>query len=534
MSMVVSSIPRTESHAVTRWDLRYCLRAALLWLAFCAAVGAGVSLRRWTWNHTEDIRFHFDISNGFRWGLNVNKNEQIDYTRAPTWGEFFAGYRNLYAREELSPSRRPQLDYSPFRLLIMGLWVKSVLAIDPRASGWIDRDANPLMWFNTMCAFVGAVGVYFLLRLWLGRLAARRPLDPPRHIHARAVMAALCLWFNPAILLNAHVWPQWDVWCVPFYIWAMYAGSVGAWFWMGVLVASGAMLKGQLLIAAPVLFVWAALSRGWNGWKSLLLAVLGTLTMGVVVGSIWLIPDAHAWAWVAPSILVVIAAGLILSSWLRRYWLYYASAIVCAGMIVGCWHFNGSLDWLRCSFTNSAENLTAMSPGGINLSAILQTRYNWDIDDIAFSLPTHFLQLNDGVSLRWTLRGIYIAMLLLCGIAAAVQTRRRSPRVLIALVAPWVIMYAILPQMRERYLLWGAAMTAVGIGIDLELALLFLLTMAIGTMSIFIRLEKDRPIGDVLEKMIPDIGWVTVLLALMYLYQAWKRDPRYMHDKQMN
>jgi hypothetical protein len=483
-----------------------------------------VALRRWTWNHTQDVRFHFDINNGFRWGLSVNKDEQFDVTQPPTWSDFFAGYRKIYAREEEKPTHYPQLDYSPFRLLIMGLWVKSVLAIDPLASGWIDRDANPLMWFNTICAFTAAVGVYFLVRLWLKRWAKRSPLDPPRHIETRAVAAALCMWFNPAILIDAHIWPQWDVWCVPFYVWAMYAGSVGTWFIAGALIALGAMLKGQILIAAPVILIWAAFCCGWNGWKSIWLAALGALTTGVIIGSIWLIPDAHAWAWVGLSMLIIIAIGLVAVRWLRYRWVYFVSAVICAGMIFGCWRFGGSTDWLACSFTNSTENQIQMSPGGINLPALLQARWGWEMDDIAFSLPTHFLHLNEGVSIRWTLRGIYIALLIGCGIAAAVQSYRKSPRVIIALVAPWVIMYAILPQMRERYLLWGASLTAVGVGIDLELTILFLLTMAMGSMSILCRLEKGKPLETLLDGLVPDMGWVTVMLALAYFYQAWKKD----------
>jgi hypothetical protein len=528
MSVVISSTPRNKSLSATRWDLRYCLKACLLWLGFCAAVGAGVSVRRWVWNSSSDIRFHFDINNGFRWGLSVNQNEQIDFTRPPTWGEFFSSYRDLYAREEQSPSRNPHLDYGPFRLLIMGLWVKSILAVDPRAGGWISRDANSLMWFNTLCALGGALGVYFLLRLWLRRSAANNPLHPPRWIDARAVLAALCLWFNPAILVDAHMWPQWDVWCVPFFIWSVYAGSLGAWFTAGVLIALGAMLKGQLLIASPVLLIWAAFSCGWKGWESVLLIVLGTLTAGVIVGCIWLIPDAHAWRWVGTFILAVIAVGLLMSRTLRRGWVYYVATVLCLGIILGCWIFHGSLDWLYCSFLNSTDNAGGLVASAINFPAILKFRYGWQLDDIVFSLPTHLFGLHDGFSIKWLLRDVYFVLLALCGIAAALQTYRRSPRVLVAFVAAWVLMYAVLPQMRERYLLWGAAFSAIGVGIDLELAILFLFTTAIATMSIYLPISRGGPVADVLNKMVPDLGWVTLLVGLMYFYQAWKRDQIYV------
>lgn len=561
----------------TRWDLRYCLKAAGVWLLLCAVFGAGISVRRWAWTHSEDIRFRFDINNGFRWGLAVNQDAQTDYTRAPTWSEFFTGYRNLYAREMANASNGIRLDYSPFRLLIMSLWVKSILAVDPSAAGWIDRDVSPLLWFNTFCAFAAAFGAFFVVRLWLQRLSARQPRHPPRFINTRAFLAATCLWLNPAVLIDAHVWPQWDIWCVPFYIWAIYASSVGAWFWAGVLIAFGAMFKGQILLVAPALLIWAAFSNGWwtglrnaaialliwaalgvdwqinmryvvpairygvpavlliatllfgwwRGMLKIILAVLGLATAGALVGCIWLLPDAPAWAWVGSSMAAAIVVGLILIRPLRCCWFYYASAVFTIGIVIGCWHFQGSLDWLYFSFVNPTNIYPSLNINTVNLAMILAERYGWQYSDILFTVPTHWFGLDEGVSINLALRGLFTITLILCGLAAAVQARRQSPRTLIALAAPWVLMYAILPQMHERYLLWGAAVTSLGVGINLELTFLFLLTTWIACANILWRISNNGPLADLLRGMLPDIAWVTVLLALIYLYQAWKRDPQY-------
>jgi hypothetical protein len=52
------------------------------------------------------------------------------------------------------------------------------------------------------------------------------------------------------------------------------------------------------------------------------------------------------------------------------------------------------------------------------------------------------------------------------------QARRRDPRLLLALATPWILFFALLPQMHQRYLVWGAAITALAIGVDISLALL--------------------------------------------------------------
>jgi hypothetical protein len=58
------------------------------------------------------------------------------------------------------------------------------------------------------------------------------------------------------MILDAHGWPQWDVWIVPFYLLTALAASTKRWFWCGCLLAAGAMLKGQLLFVASFFVLW--------------------------------------------------------------------------------------------------------------------------------------------------------------------------------------------------------------------------------------------------------------------------------------
>ncbi|HEY1686667.1 MAG TPA: hypothetical protein VGG19_18030 [Tepidisphaeraceae bacterium] len=515
MTAITPPLSLSRTRVTTQWNLRYVLRCATIWLCFCGFLAAGVAVRRWVWVHSTDIRFKGDIDNGFHRGLQVNQSQQTDFTRAPTWKEFFAGYHAIYQQEKDHPSGWMKFDYSPMRLLVMSVWVHGILASDPGAAGWVDRDVSPLLWFNTICALISAIGVYLLVRQWMLRRAAAHPENPPRAITLRAWAAALCLWFNPAVLLDAHVWPQWDIWCVPFFIWAIFAGSSGGWFWTGVLIALGAMFKGQILIVAPAILVWCIFV---GGIFQTALMILGMLTVGVLIGSIWLLPTGTAWAALVVFVTLAALIGLLLSKRLRNKWVYYMAALLCVGLILGAWYFNGSLVWLHTSFDGAADNFRVLRLDAITFAGTLAYRWGWQIDDPVFTWHTHVVTMN------YLLRGIYIGLMLLCGIAAALQTRRRDPRVLVALIAPWILMFALLPQMHERYLMWGAAVAAIGVGINLELTILFLITTAIACASILVPIYHVGPLAQFIDHLDPDIGWVVLFLALAYFYQGWKRD----------
>src|SRR5205814_261851 len=78
---------------------------------------------------------------------------------------------------------------------------------------------------------------------------------PPRSI-VLGLVAALFFWFNLALISNAHMWPQWDSWLLPFLLWAFVAASAEWWFAAGLLIAVGAMFKAQILFGAPLLILW--------------------------------------------------------------------------------------------------------------------------------------------------------------------------------------------------------------------------------------------------------------------------------------
>ena len=63
------------------------------------------------------------------------------------------------------------------------------------------------------------------------------------------------------MILDAHGWPQWDVWILPFYLFAALVALKNRWFWCGCLLALGAMFKGQLLFVVPFFVLLATMPK---------------------------------------------------------------------------------------------------------------------------------------------------------------------------------------------------------------------------------------------------------------------------------
>ena len=54
------------------------------------------------------------------------------------------------------------------------------------------------------------------------------------------------------MLVSAHAWPGWDSWVIPFFVYALLLVSLDWWFCAGVVLALGALCKGQQLLVAPL------------------------------------------------------------------------------------------------------------------------------------------------------------------------------------------------------------------------------------------------------------------------------------------
>jgi hypothetical protein len=88
------------------------------------------------------------------------------------------------------------------------------------------------------------------------------------------------------------------------------------------------------------------------------------------------------------------------------------------------------------------------------------------------------------LTLQWALRIIYFAGLAACAAWAARRARVGDAKTLLAIAAPWLLMLAVLGQMRERYSLWAAAATAVTVAISLRLSILHVVFSILSTAMI--------------------------------------------------
>ena len=249
------------------WGWRSIVTIMVLIGIVAAALIVGLRIRRAAWDFTEDVRFHGDVNNAVFWG-----HEAAD-----------SGLFHLYDAVDQGTISEPdrKIDYPPLRLTMAAAWWR--WWIHPRfpdATEWESEYefTEPMLWGNTAAELASSLLVFLLVRLWRVRelgLPSRRVKNPhpnpslstwggERREQGEGNRAgrfftgvfagtagALVFWFNPAIIWNAHCWPQWDVWPIPFFLAAVLLASSDWWMAAGVCLGIGASLKGQLLLAAP-------------------------------------------------------------------------------------------------------------------------------------------------------------------------------------------------------------------------------------------------------------------------------------------
>ncbi len=254
------------------------LAIAMVFLTLATiAIGGGVRLRQWVFDYTTPIRYHGDITRGYFWGTQANEH----------------GYLDLYDRlGHQDPNAEQWLDYAPLRLAVMYTWARANASQYDYPDEW--RPArefhSTVLRFNTGVELITAMGVFLLARYWVvrsdrvpappGRIArwfrtkvmrSRTPNEPspmdgqdrPTRFFrgwTHGFIAALLVWFNPAIIISAHGWPTWDLWVIPFYLYGILLACTNRWFLAGMVIGAGAMFKGQQFMVAPIFVLWALFS----------------------------------------------------------------------------------------------------------------------------------------------------------------------------------------------------------------------------------------------------------------------------------
>ena len=511
--------------------------------------------------------------------------------------------------------------------LISGPFVQPPQPVDTVNAAWL----SPATWCGVGVLFVAMCG-------------AIRVLPPEHRGWAAALVAAVWVWFDPALLMNSVVWPQWDVWVLPFYVGAALLASVDAWLAAGLVMGAGFLFKGQFLLGAGVLVMWPLFTARW---ESTLRLVVGFLLMSGLVLSPWVLLDDQAFSWSAMPVQWVIcvavagAVGVVFSltrwpawnglrqlaadvrsvlahrdsdeiveptparplwrttafcaallasilavalllahtwpaaaarpradavllllvllgvPWIlpRRLLHVWGALVLAIGIWSGAAIFPGDWSWKTVGFdygSHKFDHLSISRGRGGNLPGILEQRFGWATHDDALTVPmpnlasrlygqprrpraaeaapawTHRLRL-DGtpvvLDLKQSLIGLDLVVLLACGVGVAMQSRRNDPRILSALAAPWMAFPLLLPQMMNRYYVWGGALSSMLIGVSSGLGWIHVLFTLIGTGTICNQMLLQDPgrsprLQQLFVKITPDDGWILLACTAVVLFTA--------------
>jgi len=505
-------------------------RRALLAFLVAALFLGGIQLRRWIGESTRHVRYQHDIVNAFYWGSETMREARRlspDEASANSLAGFGRGYLALYDRVKHKAYNKDYgLDYPPLRLLVMAIWARQVRNQFPGVDDGHPKLVNPLLKINLLCELLSAVAIFLLVRLCLERQARATESDPLRSLalqHRASICglaAASAAWLEPSMILDAHGWPQWDVWILPFYLFAAFAALKNRWFVCGCLLATGAMFKGQLLFVAPFFVLWPLWQKRWN---RALRVLAGFIATAAVIASPWLL-HAPA-AWVALLAVTGLASLLFLQRELPHRCAWISGIAGCAAFIIGAFT-GGSFAWLKVGFLYGSEHYPYLVISSCyNLPSLL-SKLGWSLKDPFWSV--HFGSLDFHLTLQWTLRLLYLGALAVCAYGAARQVRDRDPRVLIAITAPWLLMFALLGQMHERYLVWGAVVSAVTLGVSLRLSIIhFIISVASTAMIVHVmlidkKLEATLWAIDLLKHV---RGYASVLVLACVAVYLWNTLP---------
>ena len=212
--------------------------------------------------------------------------------------------------------------------------------------------------------------------------------------------------------------------------------------------------------------------------------------------------------------------------WLRKArntWVWTAGLAGVAAFVAGALG-GGSFAWLKIGFLYGSERYPYLFISSCyNLPSLLSY---WNLSLKAPFWSSHLGAFHFVLTLQWTLRLVYLGALMLCALGAARHARTRDPRLLIAIAAPWLIMFALLAQMHERYLLWGAVLSAVALGVSVRLTVLHFLFSAMSVTMITYVLLLDKKLGptlttiDFLERMRPMASWLLLGCTAIYFREV--------------
>lgn len=511
-----SNLPRPKNS--TRYMLLATVWIIVITISACL-FQIGVRLRHWAWMETENMHFQNDVTHAYQWGSD------------PDHVGLFNRYRQIRADFGDQPPLNVGLDYAPLRLTIVTFWAQWVNRHFDPEDQWDPAKSyafhRPLLIANATCEFAAAIGVVLVLRLMrqisLPEAKSQSGFARTAREYLPLAIAGLLLWFNPAPILN-DCWPQWDAWILPSFIFALYFSMRGWWFTAGVLLGIGAMLKGQILFVAPVFLLWPLFSAQW---LSLARIVAGFAVAFTLIAAPWALTTRGDWVFVSAGVILALFNLIYLKGWTRPLFQLLAAAALVGPVWLTPVILHGDLSWFVLPYQYGLLKHPEIGAiGTSNLSTLLHEQWGWEADgpDGTVDIP-----LPSGHTLEMTLRMFLAILYALCltasGIAAALQWRRRHPRFLLAMYSPWILFFALLPHLNNRYLLWASCFFPLIMPLGLGMTLLGgLISLACCAMLIEIMCRfnnnSDPTLGSISHGMYPGLAYLVLLIAAIFLYSS--------------
>ncbi len=246
----------------------------------------------------------------------------------------------------------------------------------------------------------------------------------------------------------------------------------------------------------------------------------GFTTTTALIVSPWLLRTPGAWIAVAAAITLL---------FLLRYKLPHPGAWLAgvtglAVFVIGAFT-GGSFAWLQVGFIYGSEHYPYLAISSCYNIASLLTELGWSLKDPLLSVHIGSLDLH--LTLQWALRLLCLGALALCARGSARHLRARDPRVLIAIATPWLLMFALLGQMHERYLMWGAVVSAVALGVSIRLSIVhFIISVVSAAMIMHVmlidkKLDSTLRTIDVLHGIRPYASVLVLACVAVYLWDAF-------------
>lgn len=481
-------------------------------LLILGSIYIGKEVRKWTWQSTATVRYRADIENAFLWGQFSN----------------IVGVRNTYdellKRHDGDYSHHFKLDYPPLRLLVAATWTSLLQKIAPGIREWRNEYVLtfPMLYLNYLMQLVTGVVLFITVRLWYLRhngAGDSKERSESKWAALVGLTAAMLFLFNPAVILNSHGWPQWDSWLIAFFAGAVLFSSVNRWGLAGACIGVGCLLKGQILVAAPVLPLAALFQGQWRGALAFLLAWLSTALVLVLP---WLLRDL----WALPYIFIAATVPTLMVLRLARSGARRLETACMTGMAAfsiavmsTVFLFETSMTWFHIGFSYGvSRNTSHLVIGPVpNLPELLQHLYNVQVGSR--------IRLPGGSSLPVTtvLILVYISCLIYSAYRAARFQQSGDANFLIAVFAPWLFMFAFMPYMHERYLVYIAAFSAswVFLGVVPVAVHVLLVVLAASMMLHMMLLSNPGAAPDLLQwfdSVYPQDSSIVVVLALTLVF----------------